>query len=226
MDPSSGWNRVVRSLDTLGAHSPDAVDAAETTLRLLAGHLEGQRTVPAPVVDRPEWLTARWIDRLRQDAETQIRRAGEPYNGKTNAPPGPAVERLLRSVDIDAWFRSVTGLAGYPVHSDYVHYEERQDLGLHLDADGFGSAIALICLTHDHDPECTSTSRTVFVHPGGRQEIDTVVGDALLFDGRHMPHGRSRLSPGERITILSFGFRLGTRYRLGIPRGGHRGERG
>ncbi|MCF3181750.1 tetratricopeptide repeat protein [Streptomyces polychromogenes] len=146
---------------------------------------------------------------MTEEAEKAL--AGNAYlhNGKWNAAVGEAANRFAKHVNLAAVVARSTGLEVEQPHTGvYIAYlEEGQFLDFHLDEFGFGEANMILCLKHDRPCATPTVSRTVFIGADGYLECDLAPGDCLVFDGAITPHGRTPLSAGEGVILISFGFR-------------------
>jgi hypothetical protein len=120
--------------------------------------------------------------------------------------------RLLASRPFIEW---VCRLAGRSVHHldrkvslAYIYYLENERCPLHVDDPRTHALQLLVCLEHTRPPAPHPAS-VLRIHAPGRIECyDFEPGDAILFRGDRMPHARTPLGPGERITLLSIGFKF------------------
>ncbi|MFJ9442815.1 hypothetical protein ACIRRH_13205 [Kitasatospora sp. NPDC101235] len=172
-------------------------------VRGLAAH---QRVHPRHLCDQS--FPAELIAAMAVEAEKAVAASGYLHNGKWNAPVGDAANRFAARIDLAAVVGRSTGLEVEQPHTGvYIGYEEGQFLDFHVDESGFGEANLILCLKHARRTGVPTVSTTVFINADGYLECDLGVGDCVVFDGALTPHGRTPLSVGESITLISFGFR-------------------
>ncbi|KWV59193.1 hypothetical protein AS026_29265 [Rhizobium altiplani] len=89
----------------------------------------------------------------------------------------------------------------------YTYYEEGDRLDLHLD-DPASSLSTVIMLRHDSLPG-VPRSRLMLVAPeAGRIFYDLENGEAAIFQGSKVLHGREQLRAGESVILLVLLFKL------------------
>ncbi|MFJ2777379.1 hypothetical protein [Kitasatospora sp. NPDC087315] len=149
------------------------------------------------------------ITTMAQEAEKVLAADGYLHNGKWNAAVGDAANRFAGQVDLASTVARSTGLEVEQPHTGvYIAYlEEGQFLDFHVAEFGFGEANLILCLKHERLPAAPIVSTTVFIGADGYLECDLTPGDCVVFDGAITPHGRTPLSAGESVTLISFGFR-------------------
>ncbi|WP_380279959.1 tetratricopeptide repeat protein [Kitasatospora purpeofusca] len=189
-------------------------------VRELTAH---QRVSPRHLRDQS--FPVELIAAMAEEAEKAVAADGYLHNGKWNAAVGDAANRFAAQVDLAAVVARSTGLEVEQPHTGaYIGYEEGQFLDFHLDESGFGEANLILCLKHARVTGAPTVSTTVFINANGYLECDLGEGDCVVFDGALTPHGRTPLSAGESVTLISFGFRardraLGTLTNLpSVPR--------
>ena len=123
--------------------------------------------------------------------------------------PRHLCDQLFPAELLAAIVARATGLEVEQPHSGvYIAYlEEGQFLDFHVDEFGFGEANLILCLKHERPTTALTASTTVFIGPDGYRECDLEPGDCVVFDGALTPHGRTPISAGESIILISFGFR-------------------
>jgi tetratricopeptide (TPR) repeat protein len=146
---------------------------------------------------------------MTEEAEKALAADGYLHNGKWNAAVGEAANQFAGQVDLAAVVARSTGLEVEQPHNGvYIAYlEEGQFLDFHVDEFGFGEANLILCLKHERLAAAPTVSCTVFIDADGYLECDLAPGDCVVFDGALMPHGRTPLGAGERVVLVSFGFR-------------------
>jgi predicted 2-oxoglutarate/Fe(II)-dependent dioxygenase YbiX len=145
---------------------------------------------------------------MAEEAEKALSADGYLHNGKRNAPVGNTATRFAAQADLAAVVARSTGLEVEQPHTGvYIAYEEGQFLDFHVDESGFGEANLILCLKHARPTGAPRVSTTVFINADGYLECDLAAGDCVVFDGALTPHGRTPLSAGESVTLISFGFR-------------------
>ncbi|MFD7827315.1 tetratricopeptide repeat protein [Kitasatospora sp. NPDC059803] len=203
---SGQWTSWLQSNTT--ARTPDrwAEDfpAVRGAVRALTAH---QRVQPRHLRDQP--FPAELISAMAQEAEEALTANGYLHNGKWNAAVGDAANRFVGQVDLAAVVTESTGLEVEQPHNGvYIAYlEEGQFLDFHVDEFGFGEANLILCLKHERSAATPTVSATVFIGADGYRACDLAAGECVVFDGAITPHGRTPLGAGERVTLISFGFR-------------------
>ncbi|MEU4119832.1 tetratricopeptide repeat protein [Kitasatospora sp. NPDC028055] len=162
-----------------------------------------------PSLLRDQSFPAELIAAMAAEADKAVAADGYLHNGKWNAPVGDAANRFAAQVDLAAVVARSTGLDVEQSHTGvYIAYlEEGEFLDFHIDEFGFGEANLILCLEHERPIGRSGVSTTVFITADGYLECDLAAGDCVVFDGALTPHGRTPLSPGESVTLISFGFR-------------------
>ncbi|MEU9046823.1 MULTISPECIES: tetratricopeptide repeat protein [unclassified Kitasatospora] len=177
--------------------------ALRDAVRGLTAH---QRVPPHHLRDQS--FPAELIAAMAEEAEKAVAAGGYLHNGKWNAPVGDAANRFAEQVDLAAVVGRSTGLDVEQPHTGvYIGYEEGQFLDFHVDESGFGEANLILCLKHARLAGAPRASTTVFINANGYLECDLAAGDCVVFDGALTPHGRTPLSAGESVTLISIGFR-------------------
>ncbi|GAA1403148.1 hypothetical protein GCM10009639_47430 [Kitasatospora putterlickiae] len=206
---SGRWTTWFQSHTT--ARTPDRWAADFPALRNAAAGLAAhQRVHPRHLRHlRDQSFPAQLIAAMAEEAEKTVAADGYLHNGKWNAAPGDAASSFAGQVDLAAVVSRSTGLAVEQPHTAvYIAYrEEGQFLDFHLDEAGFGEANLILCLKHERPTGSSTASSTVFINADGYLACDLAVGDCVVFDGVFTPHGRTPLSAGESVTLVSFGFR-------------------
>jgi hypothetical protein len=157
---------------------------------------------------RDQSFPAELIAGMAVEAEEAVAAGGYLHNGKWNAPVAEAANRFAAQIDLAAVVARSTGLEVEQPHTAvYIGYEEGQFLDFHVDESGFGEANLIFCLKHERPTSAPRVSTTVFINANGYLECDLGEGDCVVFDGALTPHGRTPLSAGESVTLISFGFR-------------------
>ncbi|AXI80992.1 tetratricopeptide repeat protein [Peterkaempfera bronchialis] len=203
---SGQWTSWLQSHTT--ARSPDrwAEDfpAIRGAVRGLTAH---QRVHPRHL--RDQLFPVELITAMAQEAEDALTANGYLHNGKWNAAVGDAANRFAGQADLAAVVARSTGLEVEQPHNGvYIAYlEEGQFLDFHVDEFGFGEANLILCLKHDRPAVASTVSATVFIGADGYHACDLAAGESVVFDGAITPHGRTPLGAGERVILISFGFR-------------------
>ncbi|MGA5818065.1 tetratricopeptide repeat protein [Kitasatospora sp. NPDC094028] len=203
---SGRWTSWLRSRTT--ARTPTRWEEDFPTVRDAVRGLSGhQRVHPRHLRDQP--FPAELITAMAEEAERVVAADGYLHNGKWNAAVSDAANHFTEQVDLAAVVARSSGLAVEQPHTAvYIAYtEEGQYLDFHLDEFGFGDANLILCLKHARPTGAPQVSNTVFITADGHLECDLDPGDCVVFDGALTPHGRTPLNAGERVTLISFGFR-------------------
>ncbi|MET8542604.1 tetratricopeptide repeat protein [Kitasatospora sp. NPDC004799] len=203
---SGRWTAWLQSRTSIRTPSRWAEDfpALRDSVRGLTVH---QRVRPRHL--RDQQFPTDLITAMAQEAEKAVAADGYLHNGKWNAPVGDAANRFADRTDLAAVVARSTGLDVEQPHTAvYIAYlEQGQFLDFHLDEIGFGEANLILCLTHERPTGATSPSTTVFITADGYLACELATGDCIVFDGTFTPHGRTPLTAGESVTLVSFGFR-------------------
>ncbi|MFF3066967.1 tetratricopeptide repeat protein [Kitasatospora sp. NPDC057936] len=202
---SRQWTAWLQSRTTARTSSQWALDLPALR-NAVAGLTAHQRVHPRHL--RDESFPSVLLAAMEEEAEKAVAANGYLHNGKWNAAVGDAANHFAEQVDLATVVARSTGLDVEPPHTAvYIAYEEGQHLDFHLDEFGFGEANLLLCLKHDRPTGASRVSTTVFINADGYLECELAAGDCVVFDGALTPHGRTPLSAGEAITLISFGFR-------------------
>ncbi|MFD8979013.1 tetratricopeptide repeat protein [Streptomyces sp. NPDC059564] len=193
---------MARSRDRWAEEFPDLRDS----VRALTAH---QRVQPCHL--RGGEFPVEMVSAMAEEAEKALAANGYLHNGKWNAAVGDAANLFAGQVDLAAVVGRSTGLAVEQPHTGvYIAYlKEGQFLDFHVDEFGFGEANLILCLKHERLTAAPTVSCTVFITADGYLECDLAPGDCVVFDGAFTPHGRTPLGAGERVILVSFGFRAG-----------------
>ncbi|WP_043475204.1 tetratricopeptide repeat protein [Kitasatospora sp. MBT66] len=204
--PSRQWTAWLQSRTTTKTPDRWAEDfpALQDAVRLLSAQ---QRVHPRHLRDQS--IPTELIGVMAKEAEQAITVNGYLHNGKWNAAVGDAANRFAEHIDLATIVARSTGLdVEQPHNAVYIAYlEEGQFLDFHVDTIGFGEANLILCLKHEHPTGESKVSTTVFITADGYLECALATGDCVVFDGALTPHGRTPLSAGESVTLISFGFR-------------------
>ncbi|MFJ8476239.1 tetratricopeptide repeat protein [Kitasatospora sp. NPDC094011] len=208
----SQWSR--QWTDWLQAHTtartPGRWAEDLPTLREAMGGLAAhQRVHPRHLRHlRDQSFPAELIAAMAEEAEKAVATDGYLHNGKWNAAVGDAANHFAEQVDLAAVVTRSTGLDVEQPHTAvYIAYaDEGQHLDFHLDEFGFGEANMILCLRHELPTGTPRVSTTAFINANGYLECDLAAGDCVVFDGVLTPHGRTPVSAGENVTLISFGF--------------------
>ncbi|MER7766989.1 tetratricopeptide repeat protein [Kitasatospora sp. NPDC096140] len=208
-DWSSRWTSWLQSHTTTRTPARWAEDftALRDGTRALTAH---QRVHPRHLRHlRDQSLPATLIAAMAEEAEKAVATDGYLHNGKWNAAVGDAANRFAEQVDLASVVARSTGLAVEQPHTAvYIVYtEEGQFLDFHVDELGFGEANLILCLWHERPSGAPLVSATAFINADGYLTCELAPGDCVVFDGALTPHGRTPLSAGESVTLISFGFR-------------------
>lgn len=146
------------------------------------------------------------FESMASEADSMLRSAGRRHNGKWNAPVGPSVARFVDESGFVSLVRAFSDVRlGEVLGATFIAYDGvGEHLPIHLDDAGFGEANVLVCLRHGWLEG--EGSATVFLTAAGVHSHVLEPGMALLFDGAATPHGRTPLSAGEEVVLVSFGF--------------------
>ncbi|MER7753189.1 hypothetical protein [Kitasatospora sp. NPDC097643] len=202
---SGQWTSWLQSRTTVRTSARWAEDFpnVQDAVRGLTAH---QRVQPRHLRDQS--FPAELVAAMALEAERALAAGGYLHNGKWNAPVGDAANRFAAQIDLAAVVARSSGLEVEQPHAGvYIGYEEGQFLDFHVDESGFGEANLILCLEHARPTGEPRVSTTVFINADGHLECDLGVGDCVVFDGALTPHGRTPLGAGERVTLISFGFR-------------------
>ncbi|MFJ3219580.1 tetratricopeptide repeat protein [Kitasatospora sp. NPDC086801] len=208
-DWSSRWTSWLQSRTTTRTPARWAEDfpALRDATRALTAH---QRVHPRHLRhQRDQSLPAALIAAMAEEAEKAVAADGYLHNGKWNAAVGDAANSFAEQVDLASVVARSTGMVVEQPHSAvYIAYTEAgQFLDFHVDELGFGEANLILCLRHERPSGAPQVSATVFINADRYLTCALAPGDCVVFDGALTPHGRTPLSAGESVTLISFGFR-------------------
>ncbi|MFI9362413.1 tetratricopeptide repeat protein [Kitasatospora sp. NPDC053057] len=202
---SRGWTSWLQSRIT--ARTPARWAEEFPALRDAVRDLTAHERVP-PRHLRDQSFPVELLAAMAEEAGKALAADGYLHNGKWNAAVGEAANRFAGQVDLAAVVARSAGLEVEQPHNGvYIAYEEGQFLDFHVDEFGFGEANLILCLKHVRPTGAPRVSTTVFINADGYLECDLAAGDCVVFDGALTPHGRTPLSAGESVTLISFGFR-------------------
>jgi hypothetical protein len=158
---------------------------------------------------RPAWLDQQLLDELvaeatdRRSAATQIERQAHSEAG----PRAQAFARSDRLVGLVAQAASRPPMGVRPSGNANFLYYDQPGAGIdpHMDSPDFPLQV-LLMLEHEGYGERRSA---LVVFPDGPKDPVRVVldpGELVVFRAASVFHGRSRVSPGERLTLLGIGY--------------------
>lgn len=203
---SSRWTSWLQARTT--ARTPTGWESGYPAIRDAVHDLTAhERVRPRHLREQP--FPAEMLAAMAQEAEKAVAASGYLHNGKWNAAVGDAANLFAGQVDLAGVVTRATGLDVEQPHTGvYIAYlEESQFLDFHVDEFGFGEANLILCLKHDRPTAAPTASCTVFITANGYRECDLAPADCVVFDGALTPHGRTPLDAGERVILVSFGFR-------------------
>ncbi|GAA2268193.1 hypothetical protein GCM10010145_48380 [Streptomyces ruber] len=181
-------------------------------LTALAAESAVRTHLPGPLRWRPRWATRELCARLRADCATSAERSGVVRKDKRNAPVGQdCLAELFDTLGLLAGVQALVGEASLiPVAASYIVYDGPGSLlQLHLDRPTFGDITLLLRLDDtDAAGPAGQRSSTLFVTPEGYRREPLGTGESLVFDGTSTLHGRTALTAGEEVTLLSIGFQV------------------
>ncbi|MEA2624331.1 MAG: hypothetical protein QOD06_376 [Candidatus Binatota bacterium] len=156
---------------------------------------------------RPEWVDRRLVSTLRREAAAGIRR-GRRASGKR---PGPEGRRLA----VDPRLLALAAAAlGKQVSPDYValyliYTKPGDHFWPHPDDPKCAPINLFVCIDRKLPAGRSRGSAFLAFRPDGSVErYELAPGDALVFDGRGLVHGREPLRRGERVVLLSIWLNL------------------
>ena len=100
----------------------------------------------------------------------------------------------------------VSDLLGTPVKPSYcyfISYQPGAELPKHVDREQCQYTLAL-CLDFSPEPACETTWPLKLQTPSEAVVVYQALGDALLYEGRRLPHFRNRLAEGCTSTSILF----------------------
>jgi hypothetical protein len=178
-------------------------------------------------VYRPAWLTAAALDALRKDAaqcrqlvtQHEVRHVQDHSlvgkNLARYAPIGAAAVSLTAGERFADWLTdSLWDLCGTTdqvpteIAMTYIHYNKPGDFcRVHIDRADTFPFNCIVCLEHVIPQGAVSRSvLRLFIR---KQEADIALspGTCALFKAAVTPHCRTKLGPGEAVTLLSIGIK-------------------
>ena len=163
------------------------------------------------MIDQPVWADTNLIAALAADCAASIAERGTQRKGKTNASVSDQlISRLLDEVDVVSYVAEARGLKLTSGSSAaYIAYDDPPAaLQLHFDRPSFGDISMLLRIKAAAPTSGAPGSATIIVTEDGYQEYRLGVGECLIIDGVSTLHGRTPLSDGEMVQLLSLGFAL------------------
>lgn len=204
-----GWNLLLQELAGDGL-VPEPGSVREECLRILGTQFATLTRIPEPVLTTPLWLTGQAWQAFLEESRS-VRGRAVQGGRQWMAHGGRISQAVCLSPTLLTWARSATGVPLEPdVRSTYLYYENAGDSSpIHVDrADGYEVHL-LIMLEHKVAPGA-EPSTTFVVTPDGVSHIRIPDGEALFFQASTTLHGRTPLGEGERVSLLSLGFRIAT----------------
>ncbi|MBV8996222.1 MAG: hypothetical protein JO287_21535 [Pseudonocardiales bacterium] len=201
--------RAIRSMTDVG-DLPAAGTPLFELLTMFATEARQSTALKNPVVDQPRWADADFIAALAADCAVSVAERGTKRKGKTNAPVSDQlISRLLGEIDVVNYMAEATGLKLTGGSSAaYIAYDDPPAaLQLHFDRPGLAISVCCCASKRPHQPQGVG-KRNNTCHRGWLREYRLGVGECLIIDGVSTLHGRTPLSDGEMVQLLSLGFAL------------------
>ena len=153
---------------------------------------------------KPKFLSETLLGELQNEARIERLKAID-HNNHFLGCGGPTANQLAVSKQLLDFVISKAGSVGATSIASYLFYERTgQGLVPHVDTEVF-SLNALMMI--EHTGRGASQSQLVIFSSGlNREEIDLQPGELLLFFADSVVHGRTPVSEGELVTILTVGF--------------------
>jgi hypothetical protein len=155
---------------------------------------------------RPEWLTDEILEELRAEARRRRGQASD-VERQAHARVGACGSRfassreMLRLIAVSVRPACPTG------NANYLYYDSPgSGIDPHIDSVDFPLQVLLMI---DHHGFTNQRSSLVIFPNGPRDPVPIVLdpGHLVLFDAASVYHGRTSVSPGERLVLLGAGYR-------------------
>jgi hypothetical protein len=162
-----------------------------------------------PDIHEPRWLTETMVERLAEAAQGDSSLARE-HSGRRVATPSAESKALVDSLPIVEDLRTRCSFAlKTDVAAVFLYYESGEWLPLHVDNRAIRYDCNLLVPLSATPPKSGKGSATYFVLQSDRiAGYRLEPGVAAWFHAGFTPHGRTPLTEGESVTLLSLG--LGT----------------
>jgi hypothetical protein len=193
------------ALERPPAGTPES-DAFELLVRL-AGNGRSARFLRA---ERPAWLGEQRIATLLAECDAQRRE--QPVIGQHYVKCGAEAARLAAEDALVAWLTDGARQLGASEPTDmaltYIDYRDAGDsCPVHVDRIDAYALNCLICLRHTAAVQPPGSRLRIFGADGGDFDLLLAPGERILLPAAMVPHGRTPVVAGERVTLLSIGLR-------------------
>jgi hypothetical protein len=190
--------------------------AWDRTFPTIAGEIAGlnrHQRIESQFVTDHTVFTVDDLSAMTDEAVAALRSAGFMHNGKWNAPVGSAALDFVDRFDLADTVSRLTGVeVEEPQGATYIAYlEAGGHLDFHLDDFHYGEVNLIVCLRHSGTAPAGQSSATVFIERAGYRLCPLQPGDFIVFDGAFTPHGRTPVTDGEQVVLVSFSFKTRSR---------------
>jgi hypothetical protein len=155
---------------------------------------------------RPSFVTDELLRKLQAEARARRRKATRPNTYFVSA-PGPVASGLVLSKEVSQFIADRLGDHRPSGFATYLYYEQPGDcIGVHVDVEEF-SVNLLLCIAHEV-PGPSPSRLIVYEVEAEPRELVLAPGEVVLFQAKHILHTRTPICPGEKVCMLSTGFRM------------------
>ena len=153
---------------------------------------------------RPEFMTGDFLGALQREA-LELRPSASRFDEHFLGCGAPLANELALSEQLSGLVREHAGDVNPTGVASFLYYDEiGQGIDPHIDTDIF-SLNVLLMLRHRHQDGHRSC--LVLLPPRSEPErLDLQEGEIVIFFAGSVAHGRERISLGEDVTVLTFGF--------------------
>jgi len=145
------------------------------------------------------------ILRELQDEARSLRPSARRFEEHFLGCGAPIANRLAISAELTSFVTKYAGEVRPTGIASFLYYDDvGQGIDPHIDTDIF-SVNVLLMLEH----ECAGQGRSALVvlpPHGDRERLELIPGEVVIMFAGSITHGRERIKPGERVSILTFGF--------------------
>ncbi|TDE57393.1 2OG-Fe(II) oxygenase [Nonomuraea mesophila] len=155
---------------------------------------------------RPQWVTDELLAGLVSESQA-LRPQAQVGERQFYRRGGDAAAAVAFSAELRGLVEQHVKPAAPTHFCDYLYYDREGDgIDPHVDTEEFPLNVLMMLV---HEGEERSSNLVLF--PSGGPETATPVplrpGELVLFRANEIIHARSRLAAGERVHLLTFGFR-------------------
>lgn len=191
---------------------PDKTPTSENGRRAVTEALE--QLCPYDVADprgvqyrgHPEFLTDDLLEALISESVT-VGASAVPFDEHYLGCGGPVADKVATSPELAELVARVVPKAVSTGIASYLFYRDAgQGIIPHIDTDIF-SLNVLLMLAHQI-PDGLAEPSALYMHfaDATEQRLQLTPGEVVIFLAGTQAHSRTVIAPGERVTILTFGF--------------------